>query len=300
MAYRLEPDETLANGLRRVVVEQVEAAVDHLELTGDDPASAVHEARKRSKEARAALRLLRGSLGDDARIAAREALKAAARRVAFARDAEASVSTLDTLRHHRRLLRKERAPVEDELRARRATARQGLTSKLQKEVARAFEKATSALPEVTYASPEMVASALARVHRRGRDAMQAAYATGHDEAFHDWRHQTKDLWYAVRLFEGAWPGPLGALAGELQSLSQCLGEEHDLTVLRTGLAPAADAPADAPALLTPRVDRAIERRRHQLRVDAHDAGARLWAESPRDFAKRVLAYWARWHERAGG
>jgi CHAD domain-containing protein len=299
MAYRLEPDETLANGLRRVVVEQVEAAVDHLELTGDHPAGAVHEARKRSKEARAALRLLRGSLGDDARHAAREALSAAARRVATARDAEASVLTFEGLRHHRRLLRKEREPVEAALHDRRATAREGLTSKLQKDVARAFEAATAALPEVTYAAPEVVASALARIHRRGRDAMQTAYATGHDEAFHDWRHQTKDLWYAVRLFEGAWPGPLGALATELQSLSQCLGEEHDLTVLRAGLAPATDAPAEEPSLLTPRVDRAIERRRHELRLEARDAGARLWAESPRDFAKRILGYWSQWHERAG-
>jgi len=289
MPYRLEPQESLAAGLERVVREQIAAAAEHL-ADDDEPARAVHEARKRSKEARAALRLLRGSLGDEAGRAARGALRDAARRVAAARDAEASLAVLDKLRHAQRLLRREHAPAEAALRERRNAARAALDAAAATEVAAAFAAAEAGLPAVRYALAETVAAALARIHRRGRDAMLAARASDSEEDHHRWRHEAKDLWYAVRLFEPAWPGPLAALAEELRVVSQTLGEEHDLTVLRETLA----AEGGDPPLLTPRIARAIARRQAQLRADAHDLGERLWAERPRAFAARLLRYWRRW------
>ncbi len=291
MAYRLQPAESLAAGLRRVVVEQAAAAAAHLAAT-DDPSGAVHEARKRSKEARAALRLLRGSLGDDARRAARTAFRDTARKVAAIRDAEAALPTLEKLRHSQRLLRSERLAAEAALRERQAAARAALTVELRRDVAAGFAAAIEQLPEIHYAAPDVVAAALARVYRRGRRAMRAAGASGREEDYHRWRHETKDLWYAVRLFQEAWSRPLGALADELQDLSQLLGDEHDLTVLRATLADSAPSP------LTPRVERAVARRQQRLRQRAHAAGERVWAERPRAFAARILGYWAKRHRAA--
>ncbi len=124
--------------------------------------------------------------------------------------------------------------------------------------------------------------------------MEAALDSDAAADYHAWRKSTKDLWYAVRLFEPAWPGPLGTLAEEVHELSDVLGDEHDLTVLRQALADA----GGNPPLLTPRLDRAIARRQRRLRERAHEAGERLWAEKPRAFAKRVLGYWQGWHRMA--
>jgi CHAD domain-containing protein len=290
MAYRLEQEESLATGLDRLVREQAKEAAGHLSTSDDDLARAVHEARKRSKEARAALRLLRGSLGDEAARAARTALRDAARRIAPARDAEASLAALEKLRHAQRLLRQEHLPAESALKERRDAARGALSAAAVADVAAAFAAAADDLPAVRYALAGNVAAALARIHRRGGDAMRAARESGSEEDHHRWRHEAKDLWYAVRLFEPTWAGPLGVLADELRVVSQLLGDEHDLSVLRATLATS----GGDPPLLTPRIARAIDRRQRKLRSQAYDLGERLWAERPRAFAARLTSYWQAW------
>src|SRR6185503_4258035 len=143
-------------------------------------------------------------------------------------------------------------------------------------------------------TPDSVVDSLARLYRRGRRRMDVASQSGEDVDFHAWRKSTKDLWYAVRLFEPSWLGPLGALAEELHALSQLLGDDHDLVILRDGLAAAG---GDPPAL-TPRVQSAIAKRQRALRSEALAAGERLWAEKPRDFAARIVAYWQNWRSGA--
>ena len=165
------------------------------------------------------------------------------------------METLETLRRHQRLLRSERDGGGAALASRGATPpRPTSAPRVRHEVAAAFAAAAAALPAVRHATPG-VGRRVAGAHlpprppphgdRRGRPATA--------EDFHAWRKATKDLWYAVRLFEPAWPGPLDALAAELHALSQLLGDEHDLTVLRGALG---DAGGDPP-LLTPRLERAI-------------------------------------------
>jgi CHAD domain-containing protein len=289
MAYQLERDESLAAGLRRVAIEQAAAAAEHL-ADAKQPAGAVHEARKRSKEARTALRLLRGALGAQLEQAARAGFRGAARRVSTARDAEAAIESLDALRRHQRLPRADRERAERVLGAQRAAAERKLTARLRRDLARSFAAAGDGVPPLVHATPDAVAASLARLYRRGRQRMAAAADSGDDADFHAWRKSTKDLWYAVRLFAPAWPGPLGAHAEELHALSRLLGDEHDLTVLRAALIAAAE---DPPAL-TPRLERAIGRRQRTLRSEALVAGRRLWAEKPRDFAARIVSYWQSW------
>ncbi|HXT19610.1 MAG TPA: CHAD domain-containing protein [Thermoanaerobaculia bacterium] len=293
MAFQLRPRESLAAGLRRVAAEQGAAAAEHL-VDAKKPPEAVHEARKRSKEARAALRLLRGALGPALERAARARFRDAAQSVSTIRDAEVTVEALAELRKHQRLLRTEREAAERVLRAHRDAADAKVTAAVRKQVAEAFEAAVAGLPAVRLATPDTVAASLARIYRRGKRRMEEAAASDDAVDYHAWRKSAKDLWYAVRLFEPAWPGPLGTLAAELHELSQTLGEEHDLTVLRSGLS---DAGGDPP-LLTARLERAIARRQRRLRQRAREAGERIWAEKPRAFAERILGYWQGWHRAA--
>ena len=64
MSYRIGTDEPAAAGLRRCVIEQVDKAREHLGAgLAEDPATAVHEARKALKRARSGLRMGREAFG---------------------------------------------------------------------------------------------------------------------------------------------------------------------------------------------------------------------------------------------
>jgi CHAD domain-containing protein len=91
MAYQFLPGETIPDAVRRIHGEQLDRIGAHL------AAGEVHEARKRIKEARALLRLVRRDLGDDY-VVENTWLRDAAHSLTGARDAEAMIETLEKLR----------------------------------------------------------------------------------------------------------------------------------------------------------------------------------------------------------
>src|SRR4051794_26191676 len=98
MPYRLERDESVISGLKRVVRDEMESAGD--QLSGDRKKNrdeAIHEARKSIKKVRALLRIMGAELGD---IRRREntRLRDIARRLSEFRDAFAIIETFDDLK----------------------------------------------------------------------------------------------------------------------------------------------------------------------------------------------------------
>ena len=100
MSYRLDPDRPLSVELRRVALECVDDALRRLGgLDGDGVEAiptAVHEVRKRCKELRGLVRLLRSVLGDayqPLNIEVREA----GRELSPIRDAQVLLSTVEGL-----------------------------------------------------------------------------------------------------------------------------------------------------------------------------------------------------------
>jgi hypothetical protein len=83
---------------------------------------------------------------------------------------------------------------------------------------------------------------------------------------------------------------LGAQAEAAHGLSELLGDDHDLAVLAERLAD--DASPLAPPVDAQRAElRAlIAQRSEQLRAEAVRLGLRVYAESPKAFARRVGRY----------
>jgi CHAD domain-containing protein len=134
-------------------------------------------------------------------------------------------------------------------------------------------------------------SGLRRTYERGAQQLALLRADPGDvEASHDWRKRVKDLWYQQRLIAPAWPAVLEAQAEEAHVLSEHLGDDHDLAVLEERLA--AGVPAVA-ADLDPVVE-LIGRRRAELGERSLRLGARVYAESPRAFERRIAGYLAAW------
>jgi hypothetical protein len=92
MEYTLRPDEHVSDGIKRIVDGKIERGIDHID-EGDDVHETVHEVRKRCKEIRAAVRLVRPVLPTYKRENVH--YRDAARRISDIRDAHAAIETFD-------------------------------------------------------------------------------------------------------------------------------------------------------------------------------------------------------------
>jgi CHAD domain-containing protein len=315
-SLQLRCDETLGDGVRRVASEQVSDAMAQLRAATVSTADeAVHEARKRCKRVRAVLRLARPALGEVYETE-NAAYRVAAGVLAQARDADVLVETLDGLVGHDaegcgehdvggvadQRMHGDGATSEGvaALRGELVRRRDREQADLDKRCAEAAETLEAAgaridrwpVDDVTW---DELGKGLARVYRQGRKRGRRAYAEPSDEHFHDWRKRVKDVWHHLQLLEPSWPAVLSPTADEAHRLSNVLGDEHDLGVLRaTALATQASADCAPEALVG-----LIDRRRAQLRQTAAPLAERLFAETPDKFAERLGAYYAAWRAEPG-
>jgi CHAD domain-containing protein len=276
MAFQLHQDETVGEAAPRLGSERVEKALAGLRDARDGTRDeAVHSARKRLKETRAVLRLVGGGLDRKTRKRDDALLRDAGRSLSSARDAWVLVETLDKLNGGQAA-----TPLRQRLLARHKEAAGGETPvEAYKALEEALDRTRGWAPE---GDVEVLAEGLQHTYAAGREAFAAAKEAPTDGHLHDWRKRVKDLWYAVQLVEPAWPGPFGALAGELHALSDLLGDDHDLAVFAEQVQPAG-ALADT-----------LARRRDELRAEALQLGARIYAEKPRAFTRRVITAYRVW------
>ncbi|MDQ3607819.1 MAG: CHAD domain-containing protein, partial [Actinomycetota bacterium] len=288
MSFSLERHEGIATGIRRIFDEELAKAIDSLEGRGPaDRDAAVHDARKRLKKARAAVRLARADLGREIQRTETTALGDAARRLSGVRDAHVLLETLAALEEHATALPV--AAVGDlrvALEGRRddlhVAALEGgdVVGEVTAQIAAVREHAREwPLHDEGFGS---LAKSLERIYRRGHGAMDAAFEEGDDESWHDWRKRVKDLWYALRILEPIAAHQLKGMVAEADRLSDVLGDHNDLAVLRGALEEHADA-LDAGQLELVRA--AIDRRRDELRLAAVPLGRRLYAEAPKRFVR---------------
>jgi CHAD domain-containing protein len=286
VSYKLQPGEGVADGIRRIVAEELDDAIAGLRAGADAPAAerdaAIHEARKSLKKARSALRLVRTDLKKGTRQAESTAMRDAGRRLSGARDAQVMLDTLAGL------AQQVPSPPPAEVRA-----LQGVLTARRDALAAELEGHTGLLGDVAAEletvrarvdgwrlrdqSPESVVAGAAIMHERGGLAMRSALRGGEDEDWHEWRKRVKDLWYSGRILEPIAGPQISGLVAEADELSDVLGDHNDLAVLL--------AAADG----HPGLQEVIVARRDALRRVAAPLGRRLYAEKPKAFASRLEA-----------
>lgn len=298
MAFVLDPARSLPDELRRVAREETAAAIAELRGETDDEAgAAVHRARKRCKRVRALLRLVREPLGKSVYRQENAAYRDAARLLSDLRDAQVLVTTLDGVAETYALdLEAEHFALSTLLANRRNALR---TEDRRAQAADALADARDRIAGWPLDGDgwELLAPGFAQVAGRVRDrrqkALRAERGTKAEHAFHHWRKRVKYHWHHLELLEELWPPVLAALADETHRLSDLLGEEHDLTVLRAALHDEGlPEEEDARELFLAIVDG----RRLRLRRETGPLADRLTALSP----KRLTALVGSWHEVASG
>ena len=112
---------------------------------------------------------------------------------------------------------------------------------------------------------------------------------------HELRKRVKDLWYQLRLIRDVDKHMLGNLADQAHDLSDHLGDDHDLALLRE------EAQRRREAFASPSHQRhlleEIDQRRGELQFAAISLGERIYAEKPKRFTKRLKKRWEAWRER---
>jgi CHAD domain-containing protein len=274
MPYAFEHDESVPAGVRRIMDEQIVRAREQLTDAESPLEKRIHNARKRFKETRALLRLVRDPLGEQFALE-NGWFRDAGRDLASVRDADAVLEALEKLELPRAL----HARVRKQLTAGRAEVPlDELIANTQEQLVIAQGR-IGLWPDMAD-SFETLAAGLQRTYRDGRRALKRADTP---EALHEWRKHVKTHWYHAQLLRHVWPEMMKSYADVLEELSHALGDHHDLHVLRESV-------PDAP----PELVDAIETRQRELERRARELGDKIYAERPREFTARIAKLWEAW------
>lgn len=300
MGFQLLRHEPVNIGVARIIHEQTDRVLHEWERGELSVDLKVHNARKSCKMIRGALRLVRDRFEDfdkeDKYFRNAARLLAASRQTSalhesfgellqWAADARDS-ATVERLREIESLLHAQ--GEEDNIGAAQSAAfldrMRDARDRVQKWRIRGK----------TFAAVE---GGLKTIYEEGGASLEKAFNQPTVENLHDWRKQQKYHWYHVRLLEPIWKPVMRTRAKQLEKLSDLLGDDHDLAMLKLHL-----AERDA-GVLTPSMDAAIaellpllDERRAELQRHAFRIGRLLYAESPRELVGRMKRYWKIWHE----
>jgi hypothetical protein len=110
-----------------------------------------------------------------------------------------------------------------------------------------------------------------------------------EEAYHEWRKYVQQHWRHMQLLSQAWPEELGARVVASRELSELLGQDHDLALLRDLLE--RDSARYGKERAVQETVKLIVSEQGRLREIARPMAQRLFAEPTASFTQRMRRYW---------
>jgi CHAD domain-containing protein len=289
---RYQRNETVEEGTKRILASLTDEMIiflDHPEDVGVD--TAIHEVRRRGKQARALLRLvrpaIRGRFRDIDRL-----YRNAGRLLAPARDARIVIDALDDLGMSDSVAADIRSSLED-----RATieaqavfdGEDGHARNVRERLDEAVESARGLeIPDEACS----VGDGATRIYTEGQKAYSRASKRPSAGAFHTWRKRVKQQRHHLSYLWDC--TPIDSDAHErLYELSDLLGAAHDLVVFREHLSDMAndDVPDEASQLII-----AADQTRTILETRALQLGDLVYQEVSTAIAGSHVANWQTWKE----
>lgn len=277
-----------SSGVRRILLQQMAAALGALDQKrlSDE---AVHTARKQLRRARASLRLLRCALKDATYRRENVTLRNIARRLSEIRDSKVLLDTFEKLvtrsgtRVRTGMVRS--GAFRAVLQSNYVVARRRVMKPLMLKSVRAGLRRLLTRGErwhLTAGRPPV--RGLKRTYADGRRGLARARRHPSAAGLHEWRKQAKYLWYQLELAGSLCSCPMKDLADRTHRLADCLGDDHDLVVLRDQVArhPGTFSDLESQRLLVTLIDR----RRAKLLGSALRLGQHVYQERPREFGSR--------------
>jgi CHAD domain-containing protein len=247
----------------------------------------VHSVRKNLRRARAMLRMLRASIGKSAYRRENGLLRDCARRLSLLRDSRALLDTAMMLRarirsadEHTGVTSLETLLRRDHALARRKLTRDGAAIDVMRDALRSsYRRSADWRPRHGADSP---VQGVMRVYSRGRAAQERAQSHRTATNLHELRKQTKFLFHQLEALEPLQPDLITRLAKRSHRLADLLGDDHNLTVLRTRVT---HSPLERHDRV--RLQRIIDHERAKLDRTALARARRMYRQSPAAFAARL-------------
>jgi CHAD domain-containing protein len=301
MAYRLKVKESVPEGIRRIVVEEVEAAEKELGGHGSTRETAIHESRKSIKKIRGALRLMRPELGDVYRNE-NARFRNIGRRLSEVRDAAAVIEVFDSIveKFTDNLRQNSLGSVRRALqKMKRETEERVNLDKLTQQTVSALSAAKKRLKKWPLQADgfQAIAPGLELTYRKGRKALARVKRDPVPENRHYFRRRVKDHWYQVRLLENVWTDVMLAHEASLKNIETWLGDDHNLVVLCERMHKEPEKFGDDKAIQL--FISLAERRQKELRENAISLGERVYAQKPRQFLQYMSKLWDDWQNEPG-
>jgi len=275
-------------GFRATLCDQIADALQALWERSAPSDDAVHQVRKDLKRARAALRLLREALGEEAYARENLELRDASRPLAGVRDATVALELVRELlgrenkpARRARLLEMRRALNAERLRARENLLHGSKLAEIEYSLQGAGERAEYwRFPAHDSA---LVRAGFERVYRKGRKALKKARAEGSSASLHESRKQVKYLQQALAMVAQPESGGLKKLAKRAEGVADRLGDDRDLAALEAKLAAHSGRSKPERKLMA-----RIEARRAKLQKKALKLARRMYRRKPAAFLEKVL------------
>lgn len=295
MSYRLKDHETISDGIKRLIIEQIDKALDGMQSRSGNQDDAIHDTRVCLKKMRAALRLVRSEIGPDIFRQENICYRDAGRRLSAVRDTAAMLETIDKLTDR---FANQLAP--DAFTELRQPLRQSsMARRLEKKKAMlAVAKTLGAARRRVEHWPDhangfsAVGQGIKDIYKQGRQSFARAFEQPSVENFHEWRKDVKCLRYQIQILKPIWPVMMEGLADELDTLGEYLSDDHDLALLRQRVLEPAERSGDRTDLEA--LIALVDQRRGELQREARRLGQRVYLEKPQAFASRLGVYWQAW------
>lgn len=297
MSYQFQAGESISKGIKRIATEQIDKAIAELNDTNEsDIDRAVHQARRRLKETRAVVRLVRDRLGKKVYKRENARFRDIGHGLACLRDSKVKIITLDTLPNHftntvePEAFTNIRRELQDEY---RQEYQRIIEQDLVTLVKHQLKDARGAIANWKIGSNDWSAidESLERVYRRGYKGLDKAISDPTAENLHDWRKRVKYLRYHLCILSPIWTKMMEAWVDRTHELSNYLGDEHDLAVLKDFIL---DRSEKFEREKISAIINLIDRRRAELQSTAIILGKRIYTERPKKFVNRLGNYWQIW------
>jgi CHAD domain-containing protein len=294
MGFKLKEDEGFSHEIKRIVLEQVDKALENLNPASRSKDEGIHDARVCIKKIRALLRLVRDSLGDEVYRLEDTAYRDSARMLSKVRDSAAMLEIANKLIEHFSdqlspgAFTQVLAPLKHS-----RNVRQGDRKIAMSKAAQSLRQARQRVADWPKLSRHpSFWKGLRRVFRNGKNEFAQAYDHPAVETLHEWRKQVKHLLYQSQLLRPLWRKSMKAICSELKLLGEYLSDDHDLAILRERVVEQLEASknrTEVEALVA-----LIDQRRNELQLNAKVLGLRIYAEKPSSFIARTEVYWQAW------
>jgi len=298
MSYRLENNETLSFGLKRIVLELIDNSVFNFAKGNGSFSEDVHETRKNFKKIRTVYRLIRLNLGEEKYKYENSFFRDSGRILSDLRDSTVLIHTFDKLLESSEIEMSnfdfsifknfliEKHKNISASKHKKSQVINSLSTDLLLARSRVFDWPMSG------DNFKIIRKNLRSIYEKGQSAMYAVFSEAIKENVHEWRKRVKDLWYSMRILNNLWPEIMSPLVILLGRLSDILGDTNDLFLLKQRIIANQNKFKDGQH--TRELINFIDRRIIDLLRDARTIGRKVYSEDSKYFAGRMQNYFEIW------